>query len=60
MIGKTIDNLSLTELAVDVTAVRRGKNRINAESDLVLQVGDVIVLRGTAEGVARAEQRLLK
>lgn len=60
MIGKTIDDLSLAELAVDVTAVRRGKNRLQAERDLVLQGSDVIVLRGTAEGVARAEQRLLK
>lgn len=60
MIGKQIQELSLNELAVDVTGVRRGKNRLSAESDLVLQASDVIVLRGTAEGVARAEQKLLK
>ncbi|GGX26540.1 monovalent cation:proton antiporter family protein [Undibacterium macrobrachii] len=60
MIGKRIQELSLNELAVDVTGVRRGKNRLSAESDLVLQASDVIVLRGTAEGVARAEQKLLK
>ncbi|WP_395007577.1 cation:proton antiporter [Undibacterium sp.] len=60
IIGKTIDALALAELAVDVTAIRRGKNRLQAESDLALQAGDVIVLRGSAEGVARAEQRLLK
>ena len=60
IIGKTIDSLALAELAVDVTAIRRGKNRLQAESDLELQAGDVIVLRGSAEGVARAEQRLLK
>jgi CPA2 family monovalent cation:H+ antiporter-2 len=60
IIGKTIDALALAELAVDVTAIRRGKNRLQAESDLELQAGDVIVLRGSAEGVARAEQRLLK
>lgn len=60
MIGKRIQELSLSELAVDVTGVRRGKNRLSAESDLVLQASDVIVLRGTAEGVARAEQKLLK
>lgn len=60
MIGKRIQELALNELAVDVTGVRRGKNRLSAESDLVLQASDVIVLRGTAEGVARAEQKLLK
>ena len=60
IIGKTIEALALAELAVDVTAVRRGKNRLQAENELVLQAGDVIVLRGSAEGVARAEQRLLK
>jgi CPA2 family monovalent cation:H+ antiporter-2 len=60
IIGKTIEALALAELAVDVTAVRRGKNRLQAENELALQAGDVIVLRGSAEGVARAEQRLLK
>ena len=60
ILGKTIAELGLSEMAVDVTVVRRGKNRLEPSADLVLQNADVVVLRGTAEGVARAEQRLLK
>lgn len=59
-IGKSIESLELDTWQVDVTTVRRGKNRLNPDPDLVLLVGDVIVLRGTAEGVALAEEYLLK
>lgn len=59
-LGKAIDDLNLSEFEVDVTTIRRGKNRLEPTADLLLQVADVVVLRGTAEGVARAEQRLLK
>jgi CPA2 family monovalent cation:H+ antiporter-2 len=59
-VGKNLAQLQLDELDVDVTAVRRGKNRLEPEPELVLQAFDVVVVRGTAESVARAEQRLLK
>jgi CPA2 family monovalent cation:H+ antiporter-2 len=59
-LGKTIADLNLSEFEVDVTTIRRGKNRLEPSADLLLQASDVVVLRGTAEGVARAEQRLLK
>jgi len=59
-LGKTIADLNLNEFEVDVTTIRRGKNRLEPTADLLLQAADVVVLRGTAEGVARAEQRLLK
>jgi CPA2 family monovalent cation:H+ antiporter-2 len=59
-LGKSLADLNLAELEVDVTAVRRGKNRLSPEQTLILQEADVVVLRGTAESVARAEQRLLK
>ncbi|QJQ05903.1 potassium transporter [Undibacterium piscinae] len=59
-LGKSLADLNLAELEVDVTAVRRGKNRLSPEQSLILQEADVVVLRGTAESVARAEQRLLK
>jgi CPA2 family monovalent cation:H+ antiporter-2 len=42
-----------------VTAVRRGKSRLSFSSDLRLEAGDVVVLRGTAEAIERAEKRLL-
>ncbi|MBC3861247.1 cation:proton antiporter [Undibacterium jejuense] len=59
-IGKLLPELRLSELDVDVQAIRRGKNRVELTNSLILQVGDVLVLRGTSEAVARAEARLLK
>ncbi|WP_394777755.1 monovalent cation:proton antiporter-2 (CPA2) family protein [Undibacterium sp.] len=59
-IGKTLLGLNLAELDVDVTAVRRGKLRLELAQEIVLQEGDVVVVRGIAEAVVRAEHRLLK
>ncbi|MET3116700.1 CPA2 family monovalent cation:H+ antiporter-2 [Undibacterium sp. GrIS 1.8] len=63
-VGNTLDKLDLENLDVDVTTVRRGKTRLEQDQgksrDIILLAGDVIVVRGTAEAVARAEQRLLK
>lgn len=59
-IGKTISALKLHEIKAEVTILRRGKNRVEAMPDTVLEGGDIVVLRGTTEGVARAEERLLK
>lgn len=58
--GKAISELGLAEIDVDITAVRRGKQRLDPSPDLLLEGADVIVLRGTADGVARAEQKLMK
>jgi monovalent cation:H+ antiporter-2, CPA2 family len=59
-IGKTIGALKLPEIKAEVTILRRGKNRVEVTPDTMLQSGDIVVLRGTTEGVARAEERLLK
>jgi len=59
-IGQRLPDLKLEELEVDIHAVRRGKARLAQLEDIVLQNGDVVVVRGTSEAVARAEQRLLK
>lgn len=59
-IGKSISSLRLHEVGAEVTIVRRGKSRIDVKPDTMLQGGDIVVLRGTTEGVARAEERLLK
>jgi CPA2 family monovalent cation:H+ antiporter-2 len=59
-IGKTIGALKLHEIKAEVTILRRGKNRVEVTPDTVLRGGDIVVLRGTTEGVARAEGRLLK
>jgi CPA2 family monovalent cation:H+ antiporter-2 len=59
-IGKSLAGLNLSEIGAEVTAVRRGKSRIDFTPDTVLLAGDIVVLRGATEGVARAEERLLK
>jgi monovalent cation:H+ antiporter-2, CPA2 family len=59
-IGKPLSALRLGEVGAEVTIVRRGKSRIDVAPDTVLQVGDIVVLRGATEAVARAEERLLK
>ncbi|MFZ6773164.1 monovalent cation:proton antiporter-2 (CPA2) family protein [Undibacterium sp. SXout7W] len=57
---QALASLQLEELGVDVHAVRRGKARLDHSAEILLQAGDVVVIRGTSEAVARAEQRLLK
>ena len=59
-IGKAIESLHLPELGAEVFAIRRGKTNVDVKADTLLQAGDIVVLRGGAEGVARAEARLLK
>ncbi|MFZ6769123.1 monovalent cation:proton antiporter-2 (CPA2) family protein [Undibacterium sp. Di26W] len=59
-LGQHLADLKLGELGVDIQAIRRGKTRLDHEDEIVLQNGDVVVVRGTSEAVARAEQRLLK
>lgn len=59
-LGQHLSDMKFDDIEVDVHAVRRGKSRLDHRQDLVFQDGDVIVVRGTSEAVARAEQRLLK
>jgi CPA2 family monovalent cation:H+ antiporter-2 len=59
-IGRSLAALKLADSGAEVTAIRRGKSRIEVTADTVLQAGDIVVLRGAAEGIARAEARLLK
>ena len=58
-IGREFSELALSEEGAEVTAVRRGKSRLAFSPDLRLEAGDVVVLRGTAEAIERAEKRLL-
>jgi CPA2 family monovalent cation:H+ antiporter-2 len=57
-IGKSLSMLRLSDLGAEVTTVRRGKKRIDVTPETVLQEGDIVVLRGATEEVARAEERL--
>jgi CPA2 family monovalent cation:H+ antiporter-2 len=59
--GRTLRELDLRPLRVEVTAVRRRKERqLQPTADMRLDVGDVVVLRGLEEGLALAEARLLQ
>lgn len=59
-IGKTLGQLDLLTIGVDITAVRRQRNSIVMTPTTLLQIDDIVVLRGTPEGIARAEERLLR
>jgi CPA2 family monovalent cation:H+ antiporter-2 len=43
-----------------VASIRRGKGGVEVSPETTLQAGDVVVLRGAAEAVNRAEQRLTR
>jgi CPA2 family monovalent cation:H+ antiporter-2 len=59
-IGRTLAQLALEELGVEVRAVRRSssKVRLDAASAGALQSGDVVVLLGAPAALAEAEGRL--
>nr|WP_221403901.1 monovalent cation:proton antiporter family protein [Pseudoduganella umbonata] len=56
-VGRTVGELDVD--GAEVMAIRRGRERLDAGTDMVLEAGDVVVLRGNAQAVARAEQILL-
>jgi monovalent cation:H+ antiporter-2, CPA2 family len=60
-VGRSLESLSLGTLGVTITAIRRkGSREIDPAATAVVQEGDVLVLLGTAEALARAEMRLLQ
>ncbi len=59
-IGQSVSALHMAELGAEITALRRGKNPLEVTADTVLLEGDIVVLRGATEAVARAEERLLR
>ena len=60
-IGKTLESLALEGLGVTVTAVRRtGTREVNPSPDTRVKEGDVLVLLGTQENLAKAEIRVLQ
>ncbi|QBE63343.1 monovalent cation:proton antiporter family protein [Pseudoduganella lutea] len=56
-VGRTVGDIDVD--GAEIMAVRRGRERLDAGADMVLEAGDVVVLRGNAQAVARAEQLLL-
>ncbi|HEV7817402.1 MAG TPA: cation:proton antiporter [Janthinobacterium sp.] len=56
-VGKRLDQL---DVGAEVTTIRRGKGRLELQPDTLLQAGDVVIVRGGADAVARAENLLLR
>jgi CPA2 family monovalent cation:H+ antiporter-2 len=59
-IGKRLQDLALADVGAEVTTLRRGRVRIEVTQSIVFEAGDVVVLRGAADAVTRAEGRLLQ
>ncbi len=60
-VGKTLGGLNLAALGVTVTAVRRkGSRDVDPGPETRVQEGDVLVMLGTQEQLARAEMRVLQ
>jgi CPA2 family monovalent cation:H+ antiporter-2 len=59
--GHSLESLALDELLVEVVAIRRqGIKGVDPQPDTEVRVGDVLVLRGAADGLAAAEFRVLQ
>ncbi len=59
--GRSLRDIDLAALGVEVTAVRRRRVRsVAPDPDTVLAEDDVVVLRGTEEELALAEIRLMQ
>jgi CPA2 family monovalent cation:H+ antiporter-2 len=60
-VGRALSELALDAIGAEVTAVRRrGIRGADPSGTLILQDGDVVVLRGVPEALEQAEQRLLQ
>ena len=60
-VGKTIEMLRMEELGIQIAVLRRkGVRETKLQPEMRLQSGDVLVLAGTPEALARAEMRLLQ
>ena len=57
-VGKRLGELELSGIGVEVSALRRGRERLRLDDALLLQAGDVIVMRGASEALALAEEML--
>ncbi|OJZ17011.1 MAG: potassium transporter [Thiobacillus sp. 65-29] len=60
-IGRTLAEAALADLLVEVVAIRRkGITGVEPQPEARIEAGDVLVLRGAADGLAAAEIRLLQ
>jgi CPA2 family monovalent cation:H+ antiporter-2 len=59
--GRRLESLALDELMVEVVAIRRqGIKGVDPQPNTEIHVGDVLMLRGAADGLAAAEFRVLQ
>ena len=59
--GQTLESLAFEELLVEVVAIRRqGIKGVDPQPETEVHVGDVLMLRGAADGLAAAEFRVLQ
>jgi CPA2 family monovalent cation:H+ antiporter-2 len=59
VVGRTLAEIGIDQLGVAVTAIRRrGIRGVDPAPEARLMAGDGIVLRGSSEALARAEERL--
>ncbi len=59
--GRSLEDLALDDLLVEVVAIRRqGIKGVDPQPDTEIRVGDVLMLRGAADGLAAAEMRVLQ
>jgi CPA2 family monovalent cation:H+ antiporter-2 len=59
-VGRSLGSVDVAGCGAEVASIRRGKGGLEVAPETVLQAGDVVVLRGEADAVNRAEQRLLR
>ena len=59
-IGKSLGELNLDDTGAEVASIRRGMGRMEVAPQTMLAPDDVVVVRGPAEAVSRAESRLLR
>ena len=59
-VGRTLASLHLEAMDVRLTAIRRKGARETPKEDMRLREGDVVVLLGAQENLAKAEIRLLQ
>ena len=57
--NKTLGQLGLANFDVELISIRRALQRLDCKPDTRLEVGDVLVLRGTGEALTNAEEFLL-
>lgn len=57
-VGRPLADLDISQTGVEISTVRRGRERLEIANDLILRAGDVLVMRGSLESLALAEELL--